>query len=120
MRASGWGDAVLLDLRFRTELADELLHFLLLHPREQLLLDGVEGGELHGTDVIELDDVPAELGLYRRFGVFPLLQLGKRIGERLDERSEERRVGKGVERGGRWNSERKRRRRSAPKHREWP
>src|SRR5437879_8504384 len=85
MRASGWGDAVLLDLRFRTELADELLHFLLLHPREQLLLDGVEGGELHGADVVALDDVSAELGLNRRLGVFPLFQLRKRFGERLDE-----------------------------------
>src|SRR5216117_2667379 len=75
----------LLYLGFRAQLANELLHFLLLHPREQLRLDGVERGELHGTDVIELDDVPAELSLYRCFGVFPLFQLGKRLGERLDE-----------------------------------
>src|SRR6267154_405104 len=81
------GRQALFDLRLRAQLADELLHFLLLHPREQLLLDGVERGELHGTDVVELDDVPAELGLYRCFGVFPLFQLSERLGERLDERA---------------------------------
>src|SRR5437879_13801785 len=79
------GRPALLDFRLRAQLGDELLHFLLLHPREQLLLDGVEGGELHGADIIELDDVPAELGLYRRFGVFPLFHLGKRLGESLTE-----------------------------------
>src|SRR5258706_232530 len=61
------------------------LRFLLLHPRNQLLLDRVERGELQVADIVQLDDVPAELGLYRRFGVFPLFQLGERFGERLDE-----------------------------------
>src|SRR5712664_1734321 len=63
------GRPALLDLRFRA----------------QLLLDGVERGELRGADVIELDDVPAELGLHRRFGVLALFQLRERLGERLYE-----------------------------------